>query len=112
MTQQRKQATITKNTLNDLVKDLDPTQVESLFKSATGSPAPMQSKVKLINELGLTGANKKKVEDFVYPSKDKGIKDLSDTVLLNTIKKLNKSIKELQDKKSEYQNELDKRMKG
>lgn len=112
MTTQRKTYTITKDTLNQLVSGLDQDKVNALYTAKSGKPAPMQSKTKLITELGLTGAKKKAVEDFVYPPKaEKPVDDMTANQLTNAIKVLNDQIKKLQDKKKEYMNALNSKLK-
>lgn len=112
MTTQRKTYTITKDTLNQLVSGLDQDKVNALYTAESGKPAPMQSKTKLIAELGLTGSKKKAVEDFVYPPKDKkAVSDMTANQLTNTIKALNDQISKLQAEKKEYMNALNNKLK-
>lgn len=112
MTTQRKTYTITKDTLNELVSGLDQDKVNALYTAESGKPAPMQSKTKLIAELGLTGSKKKAVEDFVYPPKDKkAVSDMTANQLTNTIKALNDQISKLQAEKKEYMNALNNKLK-
>lgn len=112
MTTQRKTYTITKDTLNQLVSGLDQDKVNALYTSESGKPAPMQSKTKLITELGLTGSKKKAVEDFVYPPKDKkAVSDMTANQLTNAIKALNDQISKLQAEKKEYMNALNSKLK-
>ena len=112
MTTQRKTYTITKDTLNQLVSGLDQDKVNALYTAESGKPAPMQSKTKLITELGLTGSKKKAVEDFVYPPKDKkAVSDMTANQLTNTIKALNDQISKLQAEKKEYMNALNNKLK-
>ena len=112
MTTQRKQATITKKTLNELVSGLDQTKVDALFLKDNGKPAPMQSKVKLIKALALTGSKKKAVEDFVYPPKaKKSVDDMTANQLTNVIKSLNDQISKLQAEKKVFKDALDKKLK-
>lgn len=112
MTTQRKTYTITKDTLNQLVSGLDQDKVNALYTSESGKPAPMQSKTKLITELGLTGNQKKAVEDFVYPPKaKKAVDDMTANQLTNAIKALNDQISKLQAEKKEYMNALNSKLK-
>lgn len=112
MTTQRKTYTITKDTLNQLVSGLDQDKVNALYTAESGKPAPMQSKTKLITELGLTGTQKKAVEDFVYPPKaKKAVDDMTANQLTNAIKALNDQISKLQAEKKEYMNALNSKLK-
>ena len=112
MATERKTYTITKDTLNQLVSGLDQDKVNALYTAESGKPAPMQSKTKLITELGLTGSKKKAVEDFVYPPKDKkAVSDMTANQLTNAIKALNDQISKLQTEKKEYMNALNSKLK-
>lgn len=112
MTTERKTYSITKATLNELVTGLKQDTVNSLFVADSGKPAPMQSKTKLIQALGLTGAKKKAVEDFVYPPKEKkAVSDMTANQLTNAIKSLNDQIKKLQDEKKVFKDALDAKLK-
>ena len=112
MTTERKSYAITKGTLNNLVKDLNQTTVNSLFTASNGKPAPMQSKAKLIEKLDLTGDKKKAVEDFTYPPKEKkATSDLTANQLTNAIKNLNDQIKKLQAEKKVFKDALDAKLK-
>jgi hypothetical protein len=72
----------------------------------------MQSKAKLIQALGLTGAKKKAVEDFVYPAKEKkAVSGMTANQLTNAIKALNDQISKLQAEKKEYMNALNSKLK-
>lgn len=111
-TKERKTYTITKDTLNQLVSGLDQDKVNSLYTAESGKPAPMQSKTKLIQALGLTGTKKKAVEDFVYPPKAKtALNDLTANQLTNAIKDLNNQIVKLQKQKKEYMDALNSKLK-
>ena len=119
MTTQRKTYSITKVTLNELVKDLNQDTVNSLFIAESGKPAPMQSKTKLIKALGLTGAKKKAVEEYTYPAKRKprkaivkrgtdsntvskdDYKDLSNDKLISSIKEYKAKLKAMEEQLSE-----------
>lgn len=112
ITKKRKSPTITKNTLNELVSGLDQAKVDTLFKNKDGKSAPMQSKAKLISELKLNAAQTKTVNDFVYPIKaKKAINELTANQLTNAIKQLNTNIIELEKKKKEYMDALNKKLK-
>lgn len=112
MTTKRKTYSITKSTLNELVTGLNQDTVNSLFVSNSGKPAPMQPKAKLIQELGLTGAKKKAVEDFVYPPKaEKPVDEMTANQLTNAIKALNDKISKLQAEKKVFKDALDKKLK-
>ena len=112
MTTQRKTYSITKDTLNQLVSGLDQDKVNALYTAKSGKPAPMQSKTKLITELGLTGAKKKAVEDFVYPPKaEKPVDEMTANQLTNAIKALNDKITKLQAEKKVFKDALDKKLK-
>ena len=119
MTTQRKTYTITKDTLNQLVSGLDQDKVNALYTSESGKPAPMQSKVKLIQALDLTGAKKKAVEEYVYPRKPKprkavvkrgtdsntvskdDYKDLSNDKLISSIKEYKAKLKAMEEQLAE-----------
>ena len=119
MTTQRKTYSITKVTLNELVKDLNQDTVNSLFIAESGKPAPMQSKTKLIKALGLTGAKKKAVEEYTYPAKRKprkailkrgtdsntvnkdNYKDLSNDKLISSIKEYKSKLKAMEEQLAE-----------
>ena len=112
MATERKTYSITKATLNELVSGLNQDKVNALYTAESGKPAPMQSKTKLITELGLTGNQKKAVEDFVYPPKEKkAVSDMTANQLTNAIKSLNDQIKKLQDEKKVYKDALDAKLK-
>ena len=119
MTTQRKTYTITKDTLNQLVSGLDQYKVNALYTAESGKPAPMQSKTKLITELGLTGAKKKAVEEYTYPAKRKprkailkrgtdsntvnkdNYKDLSNDKLISSIKEYKSKLKAMEEQLAE-----------
>ena len=122
MTTERKTYSITKATLNELVTGLNQDTVNSLFVADSGKPAPMQSKTKLIQALGLTGAKKKAVEEYAYPTKRKPRKTVvkagtsSTTVSKDDYKeftndKLINSIKEYKNKLKAMEDQLADRLK-
>ena len=62
---------LSKNVVIDLVKDATPEQIATLFTAKNGKPCTLASRARTIEILGLTGAKKKAVEEYVPPAKPK-----------------------------------------
>ena len=114
---------LTKAVVMELVKDATPEQIEALFTSPkTNKPTSLASRARTVELLALTGAKKKAVEEYAYPTKRKPRKTVvkagtsSTTVSKDDYKeftndKLINSIKEYKNKLKAMEDQLADRLK-
>lgn len=63
---------LNKTVVVEIVKDVNTEQLETLFTSKkTGKACGLASRARTVEVLGLTGAKKKAIEEYTYPSKPK-----------------------------------------
>ena len=63
---------LSKAVVLELVKDATPEQINALFTSPkTNKPTSLASRARTVELLALTGAKKKAVEEYAYPTKRK-----------------------------------------
>lgn len=103
---------LNKYVVAELVKDVTPEQLETLFTSQkTGKACGLVSRARTVELLQLTGATKKAVEEYTYPTKPKprketvkrgtvakvDYKNLSNDKLIYSIKDLSNQLQALKD---------------
>ena len=103
---------LTKAVVTELVKDATPEQIDAIFiSSKTNQICGLVSRTRVIEQLQLTGAKKKAVEEYTYPTKPKPRKvvvkrtatskgnysSLSNDKLINSIKELTVQLQALKD---------------
>jgi hypothetical protein len=107
---------LTKAVVLELVKDATPEKIEALFTSPkTNQVVPFASRSRTVEVLELTGAKKKAVEEYVYPTKRKSrkvvvkrgtdsktvskddYKDLSNDKLISSIKEFKSKLKAMEE---------------
>ena len=114
---------LSKAVVLELVKDATPEQINALFASPkTNKPTSLASRARTVELLALTGAKKKAVEEYAYPTKRKPRKTVvkagtsSTTVSKDDYKeftndKLINSIKEYKNKLKAMEDQLADRLK-
>jgi len=114
---------LSKAVVLELVKDATPEQINALFTSPkTNKPTSLASRSRTVQLLALTGAKKKAVEEYIYPTKRKPRKAVvkvgtsSTTVSKDDYKeysndKLVNSIKEYKNKLKAMEEQLADRLK-
>jgi len=114
---------LSKAVVLELVKDATPEQINALFTSPkTNKPTSLASRARTVELLALTGAKKKAVEEYAYPTKRKSRKAVvkvgtsSTTVSKDDYKefsndKLVNSIKEYKNKLKAMEEQLADRLK-
>lgn len=103
---------LNKAVVMELVKDATPDQLNALFTSQkTGKACGLASRARTVELLQLTGARKKSVEEYTYPTKRKprkatvsrgtvskaDYKDLSNDKLITSIKDLSNQLQAMKD---------------
>jgi hypothetical protein len=112
----RPKGNLTKAVVMELVKNATPEQITALFTSPkTNKVVGLVSRARTIEVLGLTGDNKKAVEEYTYPIKRKprtaivkrgtdaktvtkdAYKDYSNDKLISSIKEFKNKLKAMED---------------